>query len=338
VVIAAEKIIEKGKRIAAHIMEAAPGDIEYADGEFLIAGTDRKVDLTEVAKTAFQKPKLPADIEPGLYERGDFGPDLGATFPNGAHMAEIEIDSETGKVELIGYWCVDDAGTILNPLLFDGQIHGGIAQGVGQILMEDVNYDPDTGQLLSGSFMDYAVPRADDFCHFNLAANEVPTDRNPLGAKGVGEAGTVGAMPAVMNAISNALHRIGAEQVEMPATPEKVWQAIQNGSGTPYLWLFGFFLSDETRFYFEFLRRRFNTILQFNHEFFALHAGFNRRQKFDDNFTRFFQKLVAWPIQARIDRHRHNGRIELRVNSGNARMKFTDGARRHACALRKNSD
>jgi carbon-monoxide dehydrogenase large subunit len=233
VVIAAEKIIEKGKRIAAHIMEAAPGDIEYADGEFLIAGTDRKVDLTEVAKTAFQKPKLPADIEPGLYERGDFGPDLGATFPNGAHMAEIEIDSETGKVELIGYWCVDDAGTILNPLLFDGQIHGGIAQGVGQILMEDVNYDPDTGQLLSGSFMDYAVPRADDFCHFNLAANEVPTDRNPLGAKGVGEAGTVGAMPAVMNAISNALHRIGAEQVEMPATPEKVWQAIQNGSGTP---------------------------------------------------------------------------------------------------------
>ena len=126
---------------------------------------------------------------------------------------------------------MDDAGNILNPLLFDGQVHGGIVQGTGQILMEDVNYDPESGQLLTGSLMDYAMPRADDFCHFELDTNEVPTEHNPLGVKGVGEAGTVGAMPAVMNAVNDALHRIAAPQVEMPATPEKVWQAIQQISG-----------------------------------------------------------------------------------------------------------
>lgn len=228
VVQAAEKIIEKGKRIAAHGLEASVGDIEFADGQFTIAGTDRSMNLADVAKTAFQKAKLPPDIEPGLYEHGDFGSDAGATFPNGTHMAEVEIDADTGKVTLIGYWCVDDAGTILNPMLFDGQVHGGIAQGAGQILMEDVNYDSESGQLMSGSFMDYAMPRADDFCPYVLVANPVPTERNPLGAKGVGEAGTVGAMPAIMNAVNDALHRIGAPQVEMPASAEKVWRSIQS--------------------------------------------------------------------------------------------------------------
>ena len=227
--IAADKIIDKCKRIAAHMLETADDDIEFADGRFTVAGTDRSVDLADVAKTAFQKPKLPSDIEPGLYEHGEFGMGQGQapTYPNGSHLAEIEIDADTGRVELVRYTAVDDAGVILNPMLFDGQVHGGIVQGASQILMEEVNYDRDSGQLLSGSFMDYCMPRADDFCNFDISANVVPTERNPLGVKGVGEAGTVGALPAVMNAINDALHRIGAPAIEMPATPEKVWRAIQ---------------------------------------------------------------------------------------------------------------
>lgn len=230
VALAADKIVEKGKRIAAHLLEAAEGDIEFAAGRFTVAGTDRSVDLKDVAKTAFQKPKLPADVEPGLYEHGEFGMgvDGAPVYPNGAHLAEVEIDADTGRVTLTRYTAVDDAGNILNPLLFDGQVHGGIVQGAAQAMMEEVAYDRDSGQLLTGSFMDYCMPRADDFCAFELAANEVPTNRNPLGVKGVGEAGTVGSIPAVMNAINDALHSIGAPMIEMPATPEKVWRAIRS--------------------------------------------------------------------------------------------------------------
>ncbi len=228
--IAAGKVIEKGKRIAAHLLEAAADEIDFSDGQFQLKGSNRAVSLDDVAKTAFVRPKLPPDIEPGLYEKGDFGSTSGAVYPNGAHLAEIEIDRDTGHVELVRYTCVDDAGTILNPLLFDGQIHGGIVQGVGQILMEAVEYDRSSGQLLTGSFMDYAMPKASDFCHFDLYANEVPTKRNPLGVKGVGEAGTVGALPAVMNAINDALHRAGAQPIEMPATPNRVWNALQSAS------------------------------------------------------------------------------------------------------------
>ena len=180
IVEAADKIVEKGSRIAAHLLEAADGDIEFADGTFTVAGTDRTISMEDVAKAAFVKPKLPVDMEPGLYEHGQFGasPGEGSTFPNGVHVAEIEIDKDTGKVQLVRYTAVDDAGTILNPLLFDGQIHGGIVQGVGQILMEDVNYDRESGQLISASFMDYCMPRADDFCDFNIASKEIPTARN----------------------------------------------------------------------------------------------------------------------------------------------------------------
>ena len=230
VVEAADKIVEKGKRIAAHMLEVPEVDIEFADGRFGVVGTDKSVDIGEIARAAFQKPRLPADVEPGLYERGDFGSDDGPVYPNGFHLAEVEIDRDTGRVRLARYNCVDDAGTVLNPILFDAQVHGGIVQGAGQILMEDVNYDGN-GQLLTASFMDYAMPRADDFCHFELAANEVPTQRNPLGVKGVGEAGTVGAMPSIMNAVNDALHRIGAPPVEMPATAEKVWRAIRAADG-----------------------------------------------------------------------------------------------------------
>ncbi len=234
VTIAADKIIAKGRLIAAHMLEAAEDDIEFALGRFTVAGTDRSLGLDEIAKTAFMKPRLPPGIEPGLYEHGEFGMGVGdaPTYPNGCHLAEIEIDAETGRVALVRYAAVDDAGIILNPLLFDGQVHGGIVQGAGQILMEVVDYDSDSGQLLSGSFMDYCMPRADDFCDFEIAANEVPTARNPLGVKGVGEAGTVGALPAVMNAVNDALHRIGAPTVEMPASHEKVWRAINAAGGS----------------------------------------------------------------------------------------------------------
>jgi len=230
VINAATKILEKGKLIAAHVLESAAADIEYGGGSFKVAGTDYEISLKEVAQIAFQKPKLPPDIEPGLYEHGEFGMGLGQapTYPNGVHLAEVEIDPETGKVELVKYTAVDDAGTILNPILFDGQVHGGIVQGASQILMEDIHYDRKSGQLLSGSFMDYCMPRADDFCDFNIAANEIPTARNPLGVKGVGEAGTVGAMPAVMNAINDALARVGASSIEMPAKQEKIWRALNN--------------------------------------------------------------------------------------------------------------
>ena len=230
VAIAADKIVEKGRRIAAHMLEAADADVECADGRFAVSGTDRSVSLDEVARAAFQKTALPPGVEPGLYERGEFGMGRGdsPTFPNGAHMAEVEIDAETGAIELVRYTAVDDAGTILNPMLFDGQVHGGIVQGAAQILMENVHYDRDSGQLATGTFMDYCMPRADDFCRFDIAANEVPTARNPLGVKGVGEAGTVGALPAVMNAVNDALSRNGASPIEMPATPEKVWRTLRS--------------------------------------------------------------------------------------------------------------
>ncbi|MGD9617887.1 MAG: xanthine dehydrogenase family protein molybdopterin-binding subunit [Alphaproteobacteria bacterium] len=224
---AADRLIEKGRQIAAHMMEAAAADIVFERGRFLIAGTDRAVAIEEVARRAFQSAQLPDGVEIGFAERSNFGPEDAATFPSGAHVCEVEIDSETGEVELSRYCAVDDVGTMLNPLLCEGQIHGGVVQGLGQALFENLVYDPQSGQLLSGSFMDYAMPRADNLCHFELRENATPSPRNPLGVKGVGEAGTIGAIPAVMNAINDALASIGAPAVEMPATAEKVWRALR---------------------------------------------------------------------------------------------------------------
>ena len=214
------------------MMEAAPDDVSFRAGRFVITGTDRSVGLAEVARHSFHANLLPNDFETGFTERANFGPNGSATFPSDAHLAEVEIDAETGRVELTRYTAVDDCGVVLNPLLAEGQIQGGIVQGIGQVLMENIVYD-ESGQLLSGSFQDYCMPRADDFCHFDLGKNESPTDRNPLGVKGVGEAGTLGAIPAVINAVNDALARIGAPTVEMPATSEKVWRAIRttNGNG-----------------------------------------------------------------------------------------------------------
>src|SRR5262249_33142818 len=229
---AAGKIIAKGRRLAAHMLEAGEGDIEFADGKLVVAGTDQAVGLAEVARAAFVPANLPQGMEPGLFETGTF--DGGQrTFPNGCHVAEGEIDADTGTVELVRYAAVDDVGHIVNPLLVEGQLHGGIVQGIGQALMEDIAYDS-SGQLLSGSFMDYAMPRARNFCAFELGENEVPTRTNPLGVKGAGESGTVGALAAVMNAVNDALATIGAPYVQMPATAEKIWRAINEAkNGTP---------------------------------------------------------------------------------------------------------
>ena len=227
IVVAADRLIDKGRKIAAHMMEAAVPDIGFENGKFAITGTDRSVGIAEVAKRSFHSLQLPDGVETGFTERANFGPADPATFPSGAHLAEVEIDEETGEVTLTRYSAVDDVGRVLNPLLCEGQIHGGIVQGVGQALMEEVVYDPATGQLLSGSFQDYGMPRADQFCGFDVENNPTLTEKNPLGVKGVGEAGTIAAIPAVMNAGNDALVRIGAPYVEVPATSEKVWRALR---------------------------------------------------------------------------------------------------------------
>jgi carbon-monoxide dehydrogenase large subunit len=231
IVVAADKLIDKGRNIAAHMLEASESDIIFDRGRFVIAGTDRAVSISDVARRSFQSAQLPPEIETGFTERANFGPADAATFPSGVHYCEVEIDEDTGTVALTRYVAVDDVGRVLNPLLCEGQIHGGIVQGIGQVLMEHIRYDPESGQLLSGSFQDYCMPRADDFCDFELANNNHPSDRNPLGVKGVGEAGTLGAIPAVMNAINEALKQVGAAPIEMPATAEKVWRAMRATEG-----------------------------------------------------------------------------------------------------------
>ena len=225
--LAADKIIDKARRIAARLLETAEDDIDFAAGRFTVAGTDRGLDLVEAARAACQPRLLGGEIEPGLDETAMFVPGA-LNFPNGCHVAEIEIDPDTGAVEIVGYAVVEDFGTVLNPLLLEGQIHGGLAQGIGQALMEEVAFDRRTGQLLAGSFMDYCMPRADDLVSFVSAFNAVPTPTNPVGAKGAGEAGAVGALPAMMNALVDALAPLGVEHVQMPATPERVWRAIRD--------------------------------------------------------------------------------------------------------------
>ncbi len=226
VVHAAAKIIEKGRRIAAHLLEAAVEDVEFAEGGFRVAGTDRALSLKQVATAAFQPARLPEGMEPGLYENATYNAKQD-TFPTSCHVAEVEIDPDTGETQLKRYSVVDDVGTVINPLTLKGQIHGGVAQGVGQILMERVVHDAD-GQLLTASFMDYAMPHADTLCSMEVVTRPVPTPSNPLGAKGAGEAGCVGAMPAVMLAVMDALKPLGVTQLDMPATPDRVWRAIRD--------------------------------------------------------------------------------------------------------------
>jgi carbon-monoxide dehydrogenase large subunit len=222
---AAEGIIAKGRRLAAHALEAAEADIVFRDGNFLIDGTDRTIGLAAIARMAYTPARLPPGAEPGLYEIGTYrGTQF--NFPNGCHVCELEIDEETGVVELVRYVCSDDVGTVINPIVVKGQVEGGIVQGLGQVFMEQIVYD-EQGQLLTGSFMDYAMPRADNLCSIEVLSNPVPTPTNPLGIKGVGEAGTVGALPAGINAVIDALSPLGVRHFDMPATSERLWRVIQ---------------------------------------------------------------------------------------------------------------
>ncbi len=224
---AADIIEEKAKRLAGHLLEAAPADIELAEGACRVVGTDLKVSLPELARIARDPARLPEDMEPGLDAVGGYEREAN-TFPNGAHVAELEIDPETGAVRLVAYHVVDDFGTLLNPMITAGQVHGGVAQGVGQAMLERTVFDPESGQLLSGSFMDYCMPRADDLPDIQVVFEPVPTETNPLGVKGCGEAGCIGALPAVINAVVDALAPYGIRHLDMPATPERVWRAIQD--------------------------------------------------------------------------------------------------------------
>jgi carbon-monoxide dehydrogenase large subunit len=223
---AADRVIAKGRRIAAHLLEASEADIDFANGVFRVVGTDRALTIVEIAKASFNLAKLPPDEDPGLDESFFYRRTANA-YPNGCHVCEVEVDPETGAVAIVRYTVTDDFGRILNPLIVAGQVHGGIGQGIGQALLEHTVYDRSSGQLLSGSFMDYAMPRADDLPMVDLAFNEVPCTGNPLGVKGCGEAGTIGACPAFINALVDALAPLGVRHVDMPATPERVWRAIR---------------------------------------------------------------------------------------------------------------
>jgi carbon-monoxide dehydrogenase large subunit len=223
---ASDKLIAKGRRIAAHLFEAAEADIEFADGVFSVSGTDRRLGIEEVARAAFDPARQAPGVEPGFDESGHFTPPQ-PTFPNGCHVCEVEIAPETGNIEIVRYLVVDDFGTVINPLLLAGQVQGGVAQGVGQAMLERTVFDPETGQLLTGSLTDYCIARAEDLPAIEFAYNVVPCRTNPLGVKGAGEAGAIGAPPALVNAVVDALAELGIEHLDMPLTPERLWRAIR---------------------------------------------------------------------------------------------------------------
>ena len=227
VMLAADKVIERAKKLAAELLEAAVVDVELRGGRFHIAGTDRSIDVASVGRASFDSNHIPPGEEGGLTESGEFSP-TAVTFPNGTHICEVEIDPDTGVTEIVRYSAVEELGMVLNPLIVAGQIHGGVVQGIGQAMGEVIIHDPQSGQMLTASFMDYQMPRADELPDFRLATREVPTKGNPIGAKGVGEAGTVGAMAAAMNAINDAMAPLGIRHFDMPATPGRVWEAIRN--------------------------------------------------------------------------------------------------------------
>ena len=222
---ATDKVIEKAKGIVAHALQVNAGDVNFADGVFSSPKSNRTMTIKEVAVDSTNPAKIPAAMEPGLFATAVYKAPV-ANYPNGCHICELEIDKDTGVVQIVRYSVIDDVGTVLNPKLLHGQIHGGVAQGVGQVLMEDIHFDA-SGQLVTASFMDYAMPHAHDLCAMKVESNPVPTKTNPLGTKGAGEAGNVGALPAVANALVDALKEFGVKHIEMPATPERIWRAMQ---------------------------------------------------------------------------------------------------------------
>jgi len=225
IVQAIDKIIAKGKKIAAHLLEASEGDIDFKDGKFTVKGTDRAKAFGEVVLAAYIPHKYPANLEPGLEESAVYDP-KNFTFPAGCHICEVEIDPETGTTQVVAFTAVDDVGTVINPMVVEGQVHGGVTQGIGQALLEGALYD-DQGQLLSGSFLGYNMPRASDLPGYQVGTETTACTHNPLGVKGVGEVGAIGSPPAVINAVCDA---IGVRHIEMPATPERVWRAIRDAN------------------------------------------------------------------------------------------------------------
>ena len=223
-----DKIKEKGAKIAAHLLEASEEDLEFAAGNWTVKGTDKSISFGEVALAAYVPHNFPEDLEPGLDFTSFYDP-ANFTFPFGAHIAVVEVDAETGAVEIVRYLAVDDVGNIVNPMIVEGQLHGGVTHGIGQAMLEAAVYD-ENGQLASGSYMDYAMPRADDLPRFETDHQVTPCPHNPLGVKGAGEAGTIASPPAIVNATLDALWHLGVRDLDMPLTPQKVWQAIQQAS------------------------------------------------------------------------------------------------------------
>jgi carbon-monoxide dehydrogenase large subunit len=224
---AMQKVIAKGKKIAAHLLEAAEADIEFSNNEFRVAGTDKKKSLTEISLAAYIPHKYPAGLEPGLEEQSFYDP-LNFTYPAGCYVCEVEIDPDTGQLTVESFTCADDFGRIVNPMIVEGQVHGGLAQGIGQALLEGCVYDKSSGQLLTGSYLDYCMPRADDLPSFKVDTNVTPCTHNPLGVKGCGEAGAIGSPACIVSAILDALRPVGVTSLDMPATPERIWRAIQS--------------------------------------------------------------------------------------------------------------
>ncbi|MBT5457162.1 MAG: xanthine dehydrogenase family protein molybdopterin-binding subunit, partial [Rhodospirillaceae bacterium] len=228
---ASDDIIARGRTIAAHVLEAAEADISFDDGNFIVTGTDRSVGLFDVAATALEDTSLPEETQGPLGSICDEVIRVPA-YPFGAHVCEVEVDTDTGAIELVSYTGIDDVGRAINPLILHGQAHGAIVQGLGEAMLELCNYDAASGQMLSGSFMDYAMPRADDMPSFVTEISEVPSPTNPLGIRAGGEGGTTPALAVYVNAVVDALAVYGVRHIEMPLTPEKVWRAVRDGDRT----------------------------------------------------------------------------------------------------------
>jgi aerobic carbon-monoxide dehydrogenase large subunit len=229
IVKAVDKVIEKAKKVAAHLLEASEDDLEFANGTFTVRGTDKGKAIQEIAFATFMAHDLPEGMEPSLDADAVYDPD-NFSFPHGTHLAAVEIDTETGHVDLRKYVCVDDVGTVINPLIVEGQVHGGLAQGIAQALFEEANYD-EQGTLVTGTFVDYTLPSAADLPSFETAVVSTPATSNPLGVKGVGEAGTIASTPAIVNAVLDAVRHLGVRDIEMPTTSQRVWRAIQEAQG-----------------------------------------------------------------------------------------------------------
>jgi aerobic carbon-monoxide dehydrogenase large subunit len=230
VVRAADKVVDRAKPIAAHLLEANVDDVEFGGGRFSVKGTDQGMTIQDVALATFAAHNYPEGIEPNIDAHATFDPE-NFSFPHGTHLCAMEVDTETGRVTMRKYVCCDDIGTIINPMIVDGQVHGGLVQGIAQALFEEAVYD-DAGTLVSGSFVDYLIPTSADTISFEVAHTTSPSTYTTLGTKGVGEAGTIASTPAVVNAIVDAVRHLGVDDIRMPCTPERVWKAINTPSPT----------------------------------------------------------------------------------------------------------